>query len=141
MLLLRWLLVLVLTMDLVGSPWHAHHHEGGPDGHVTHTAQVDSDHEFMHGHDNDVTASHLDADHSAHFGHSLLALRTPLLQMASVQLQDTPQKLASPYWFSELLTTPTVEATVRWQPAKEREPIQLFRTLPPDGRAPPTLHA
>ena len=141
MLLLRWMLVLVLAMDLVGSPWHAHHHDGSPDGYVVHAAQVDGDHDALHERDDDETASHLEADHSAHFGHSLLALRTIPLQLASVQLQDTPQCLASPYRFAELLTPPTVEVTVRWRPGKEREPIPLFRTVPPDGRAPPTLHA
>lgn len=143
MLLLQWMLVLVLSMDLASSPWHAHHHQGGPDGNVAHAAQIDDDHDFMHGYDGDETAPHLEAGQFTDVSHSVLALRTSPSPspLDNVQLQDNPQHLECPYWFSELLTPPTVEVTVRWRPGKEREPIPLFRTVPPDGRAPPTLHA
>lgn len=138
--LLHWMMVLILVMDLASSPWHAHHHEGGPDSNVAHAAQIVDRHDFMHGH-GDETALHLDADHSAHVVHSVLALRTSPIQLAGAQLQDNPQDLECPFWLSGGSVPPTVEANVRWRPGKEREPIPLFRTLPPDGHAPPTLHA
>lgn len=153
MLLLHWMLVLVLAMDLVSSPWHAHHHDGGPDGTVAHAAQVDDGHDFVHGHghghgdydgdgDGDGgVALHLTADHFAHVSHSVLALRTSPIQLASPQLQENPQDLDRPYWLFVGLTPPLVEASDRWQPGRVREPIPLFRVLPPVGRAPPTLHA
>lgn len=44
MLLVRWLLVLVIAMDLISSPFHAHHHESGPEGYSSHAGQLDAGH-------------------------------------------------------------------------------------------------
>ena len=139
MLVARWVLVLLLAIDLIGSPFHAHHHEGGPDGYATHAVQWDSDHVIHHQLHEDFEAT-LHADEAAHFGHSLSALRSTSLKLAKVKSPIELPTLAPPFALTGLLTPLAAAVFVRWQPGRERVPISLFRTVPPDGRAPPFLH-
>ncbi|OYW21364.1 MAG: hypothetical protein B7Z52_00995 [Burkholderiales bacterium 12-64-5] len=76
MLLVRWLLVLVIAMDLISSPFHAHHHESGPEGYSSHAGQLDAGHSsFEQAPQADELSLHVDSDDADHGGgHSLSAL-------------------------------------------------------------------
>ncbi|MGJ7538498.1 MULTISPECIES: hypothetical protein [unclassified Variovorax] len=144
MLLMRWLLVLVIAVDLISSPFHAHHHESGPEGYSSHASQLDAGHSSFEqaAQDDDhllhVDSDNADADHRG--GHSMSALQGTPIQLASPDSAPKFLALVPLFVFVGLLTQPMAEALVRWRPGRERVPIPLFRTVPPDGRAPPSLH-
>lgn len=131
MLLVRWLLVLVIAVDLISSPFHAHHHDSGPEGYSSHTGPLDV------GHSPPVDAD--DADHRG--GHSISALQGTPIQLDSPDSAPKLLPLAPLFVVLGRIMQPVAEALVRWRPDRERVPIPLFRTVPPDGRAPPLLHA
>lgn len=136
----RWMLVLMLAIDLIGSPFHAHHHDGGVNGLSTQTAHFDGDHAIDRLDVNPERTLHVDGDESAHFNHSLIALRGASVKLASLKFPTELPALVPMFAFTGLSTQPTAEALVRWRPGRERAPVPLFRTIPPDGRAPPSLH-
>lgn len=143
-LLLRWILVLVIALDLVSSPWHAHHHEGAAEDYASHAeaAVVTDSADFATDADDashDVHG-HVASAHGGQRGHSLAALRVTPLQLAA------PAALLlwaiAPVFKSltDLLAPPAVDRILPWRPRHERVPVASFRALPPDGRAPPFLH-
>lgn len=131
---LSWLLVAVLAVDLVTSPLHAHRHNGewsagGALGVLPAHASG------MHGPVSAVGASHVDHDDAPRFSHSIVALRAPVEVKADVQpLDDTPaavpRYLPAPWSLSEA-------ETLAWLPDRHRAGASAFRSLPPNGRAPP----
>lgn len=142
MLLLRWLLVLVVAVDLISSPFHAHHHESGPEGYSNHAGQLDVGHSaFEQAAQDDGLSLHADSDNADHGGgHSMSALQGAPIQLASPASVPKLLALVPLFVLFGLITQPVAEALVRWRPGRERVPIPLFRTVPPDGRAPPSLH-
>lgn len=142
MLLVRWLLVLVIAVDLISSPFHAHHHEIGPEGYASHVGHLDVGHSsFEQAVQEDEISLHGDPDDTDHIGgHSMSALQSAPLQPASPE--STPKFLAIAPLFVliGLLVQPVAEALVPWRSSRERPSIPPFRTVPPDGRAPPSLH-
>ncbi len=133
------LLLFVFVFDLMSSPFHAHHHAGGPEGYASHLAD---DSHFASAavteQENDSLHSEA-ADHSG--GHGMSAVQsasTPLFKSESVAKAFA---LVPLFVFFGLLTHPTAERLVRWRPGRQSVLIPLFRTVPPDGRAPPSLHA
>jgi hypothetical protein len=142
MLLVRWLLVLIIAVDLISSPFHAHHHESGPEGYSSHAGQLDVGHSsFEQAAQNDELSLHVDAGDADHGGgHSMSALQGAPIQLASPDSAPKLLALVPLFVFFGLITQPVAEALVRWHPGRERVPIPLFRTVPPDGRAPPSLH-
>ncbi len=142
MLLVRWLLVLVIAVDLISSPFHAHHHESGPEGYSSHAGQLDVGHSsFEQVAQDDDHSLHVDSDNTDHGGgHSMSALQGTPIQLASPDSAPKLLALVPLFVFFGLVTQPVAEALVRWRPDRERVPIPLFRTVPPDGRAPPSLH-
>lgn len=142
MLLLRWLLVLVIAVDLISSPFHAHHHESGPEGYSSHAGQLDAAHSSVEqAAENDDLSLHVDSDNADHGdGHSMSALQGAPIQLASPDSAPKLLALVPLFVFFGLITQPMAEALARWRPDRERVPIPLFRTVPPDGRAPPSLH-
>lgn len=143
MLLMRWLLVLVIAVDLVSSPFHAHHHESGPEGYSSHAGQLDVGHSSFEqvAHQNDDLSLHVDSDNADHGGgHSMSALQGTPIQLASPDSAPKLLALVPLFVLFGLITQSVAEALTRWRPGRERVPIPLFRTVPPDGRAPPSLH-
>jgi hypothetical protein len=141
-LLLRWLLVLIIAADLISSPFHTHHHESGPEGYSSHAGQLDVGHASFEqsAQDNDLLL-HVDSDSAGHRGaHSMLAIQGKPLQLASPDTAPKFLALVPLFVFVGLFAQPVAEALVRWRPDRERVHIPLFRTVPPDGRAPPSLH-
>lgn len=129
-LLFNWLLVALLALDLAGSPLHAHAHDSGfSSGTAVWTS---SDH-----HDESAEA-HADHDRGAVFSHSITALRGHV-----VDLPDAPPDVAlssATPWPASELPSKAVDLRLPWPPDRHRAGASAFRSLPPDGRAPP-LHA
>lgn len=142
MLLVRWLLVLVIAVDLISSPFHAHHHESGPEGYSSHAGQLDVGHSsFEQSSQADELSLHVDSDDADHGGgHSMSALQSTPIQLVSSDSAPKLLALVPVFVLFGLITQPVAEALARWHPGRERVPIPLFRTVPPDGRAPPSLH-
>lgn len=142
MLLVRWSLVLVIAVDLISSPFHAHHHESGPEGYSSHAAQLDVGHSsFEQAAQDDDLSLHVDSDNADHGGgHSMSALQGTPIQLATPDSAPKLLALVPLFVLFGLVTQPVAEALARWRPDRERVPIPLFRTVPPDGRAPPSLH-
>lgn len=136
----RWMLVLLLVSDLIGSPFHAHHHDGGPDNYSTHTSHaIELAADTVSGLDD--LALHVDSDEAPqHGGHSLSGLRGASLQVAHSQAVSELYAVATSLVLAGLFALPVVEVLPGWQPGRERVPIPLFRTVPPNGRAPPSLY-
>lgn len=142
MLLVRWLLVLVIAVDLISSPFHAHHHESGPEGYSSHAGQLDVSHSsFEQVAQEDDHSRHVDSDDAdLGGGHSMSALQGTPIQLASPDSAPKLLALVPLFVLFRLITQPVAEALARWRPGRERVPIPLFRTVPPDGHAPPSLH-
>lgn len=130
--LLRCLLIALFALDLVGSPLHAHHHDSG-------TFQLDIE----------ASAEHVDdASHDAHvesgdapraFMHSVVALRASAVAIAAPIWADEADSTPAPV-AAFGLSQSTAAPELPWQRARERVRLGVFRSLPPDGRAPPVLH-
>lgn len=136
----RWMLVLMLAIDLIGSPFHAHQHDGGVDGLSIQTTHIASDHAFDLLDGDLEKVLHVEAADAAHFSHSLIALRGASVELASLKFPTELPALVPMFAFTDIVTQPTAAALVRWRSGREQVPIPLFRTIPPDGRAPPSLH-
>lgn len=126
-LLLNWLLVAVLALDLAGSPLHAHLHDGG----FTSGAMAWN----SSGHHDEAAEAHADHDNGAAFSHSITALRGH-----DVELPDAPPDVslnsATP-WPAFDRSSNAVSLQLPWPPDRHRAGASAFRSLPPDGRAPP----
>ena len=139
--LVHWVLVVVIALNMVSSPFHAHHHEGGPDGYGT-TAdhfELDEDGSGL-GPASTEPLTHRTVADNAHVGHSVSALRGAEVKVAKVETGMEAGLPVSILAFTMLLDPPVADGLTGWHPARERIPIPSFRTVPPDGRAPPTLH-
>lgn len=138
----RWLLVLLLLVfvfDLISSPFHAHHHAGGPEGYSSHLAD-DSHFAPAAVTEHQTHSRHSEgADHSG--GHGISAIQSALTQLFTSGSVTKAFALVPLFAIFGLLTQPIAERLVRWRPGRQSVRIPLFRTVPPDGRAPPSLHA
>lgn len=126
-LLVRWLLVLLLAFDLIGSPLHAHHHDLGADGLASHAMQ-------SAGGAGGVEPAHLEADDAHAFGHSLAALRPAKRQIGAWQAAVQVAAVA-PHIAGRVATPESVP--LGWRIPIERIPISTDLRLHPEGRAPP----
>ena len=132
-LLLNWLLIALLALDLAGSPLHAHRHDGEFSMAGAAWAAAEQ-------HDG-VAEAHAEHDDDAALSHSIMALRGQGLDL--LDLPDAPAVAtlccATPWPTSDAVAS---AAAVRlpWPPDRHRAGASAFRSLPPDGRAPP-LHA
>lgn len=125
--LARWVLVLVLAFDQVGSPLHRHHHDSGVDGQWS-SAQPE---ETLSG------DQHLeDADSIQPVSHAVLAVR-PRSETFASNMDDGGVAPVAPAWFEQPLEVS--KEVVRIDPWPERypPPFRSHRSLPPAGRAPP----
>lgn len=119
----RWLLVLLLVWDQVGSPLHHHRHDSGVDAQWIGA--------FGHG---DATLHLEERDDDASFAHAVLAVRTQSERQLGAATEagpdldmlvdaDAPERQVSAMRCS---VTPIAQA-----------PRCTYRSLPPAGRAPP----
>ena len=139
--LAHWMLIGVIALTMVSSPFHAHHHEGGPGGYGTNVDQlsIDEADADLERESNEPSILKAVVD-NAHVGHSVSALRGAAAKVAQVVSVMDARLLVSILAFVVLLDPPVADRLTGWHPGRERVPIPLFRTVPPDGRAPPTLH-
>ena len=137
--LVHWVLVVVIALNMVSSPFHAHHHEGGPDGYGTTADHFELDEAGLAPASTEPL-THKTAVDNAHVGHSVSALRGAEVKVAKMETGVGAGLSVSILAFTMLLDPPVAEGLTGWLPARERVPIPSFRTVPPDGRAPPTLH-
>ena len=137
---LKWMMVLLMIVDQVGSPLHRHHHDSGVDA-----AHVGASSGSHHDHVDAATTHVNERDHHEMFAHSTLAVR----QAVSSQLSVAPTA-ADDGQFTWILISSVLaflsRASVKdkrlLRPfARWRAPCKtIYRSLPPAGRAPP-LHA
>lgn len=126
----RWVLILLLAFDLIGSPFHAHAHDLGADGLGSHSIHAGESADA-------VEAVHFEEFEGPGFGHSLAALRPA-----------EPGRGAWAFAAAATICTPplvgvlaeTVLPCTGWRNALTRVPISPFPHLRPDSRAPPVLH-
>jgi len=139
-LVLSWLLVAVLAVDLIASPLHAHRHDG--EWSMAGALSASAAHPGgMHDPDRpDRVDAATPVDHDPpEFSHSISALRGAVQAMADVPSAD--ETTATPFWSATAQQSPASNcAATVWPPDQHRAGSSAFRSLPPDGRAPP-LHA
>jgi len=135
-LVLSWLLVAVLAVDLIASPLHDHRHDGewsiggALSASAVHRGEL---------HRQDKVHAATPADHDApEFSHAISALRGQV--QATADLPSSDEATTTPFW-SVTAQRPRADAAAAiWPPDRHRAGSSAFRSLPPDGRAPP-LHA
>lgn len=132
---LRWVLVLAVVMDLVGSPLHRHRHDFGMDAIELSAAEPHGDH---------ALSQQEEHDHDNGPGHSTLALRAggDVSKTASADdlLGDATLAFIASAWVVLALPALDDEGHTRPYHSWRAPPKPSYRSLPPAGRAPP-LHA
>ena len=128
--LARWLVLLLLMLDVFSAPWHPHHHDSGVDG--THFAVV-----HAHGLQSELLAeAHAEApDHRSTWTHATTVLRTetgPSLPMPADN-DDGPVSL----WPVARLTPAIDEPTPLPVSRHQKPPSTAYRSLRPSPQAPP----
>lgn len=139
--LVQCIFVLLLAFDLVGSPFHQHHHEGSTDSYLVHVDQHQgryADPDNFAGLDHGLSVNS-DADGEASGIHSLAAIRSASIKLDSSGPSVAPQFLGRLFLLRSLLAPPIGDPVLQWCFDRSRPPIPLFRTVPPNGRAPPAL--
>ncbi|MDO9167413.1 MAG: hypothetical protein Q7U13_15030 [Rhodoferax sp.] len=128
--LLRWLLVLILLADLIGSPLHRHHHDTGIDGssvHEQHFSLLPAAHHIEEG------------GHQPSVFHAVTTLRVEwrLSTVDSPPRQgDLKSAVLATAWAVPWLDVEANGSAIWAEPAAP--PHKLHRNLPPGSRAPPT---
>lgn len=129
--LLRCLLIALFALDLISSPLHAHHHDLG-----TFQLGIEASAEHV---DDACHDAQVESGHARAFMHSVAALRASAVAVAAPTWADEADTTLAPVASFGLL--PSIAAPeLTWQRARERVRLGVFRSLPPDGRAPPVLH-
>ena len=129
--LLRWLMVLLLVTDLVGSPLHRHQHNFGFGGVSLHGPLADSLH----------AERHLEDDkHELDFVHAVTTIRAQSRVLAANMSADADSHDVAllPAWPLPDPRTPALQGRYQAGPDAPLHPLHpLHRSLPPAGRAPP----
>jgi len=133
-LVLSWLLVAVLAVDLGTSPLHGHRHDG--EWSAGGALVVSSAHaHVLHAPGSADLGTHVEHEDAPGLSHSISALRGPVEMMADVFPLD--EGVVAAPWLGTEPRTPRGAAA--WPPDRPRAGASAFRSLPPNGRAPP-LH-
>ena len=133
--LLRWLLVLLLAWDQIGSPLHRHHHESAFGAHAL-TAHAGVAHV-----PNAVNAD--DADSDLDFAHAVMAVRPQFecrLVAAAFVAAESGHSPVAVQSLAARATASLADPRPLLRPDKVPPAYISHRSLPPAGRAPP-LHA
>lgn len=125
----RWVLVLLLAWDQIGSPLHQHHHDSGVDGQWSVAPKAASG----------IDEQHIeDRDDLPRLSHATLAVRVQVVQ-APVPPDSAGTTLIVQTWFAPGATS-AIQSDHELKWSDERPPPgQAHLCLPPTGRAPP-LH-
>lgn len=123
----RWMLVLVLTMDIVSAPFHDHRHASAQGPSEVSTSHASSDHDETHAHSGGQALA-------AHAAVVIRANPSRVGQVPASDILDTPIRIASAMRLSSLHAQP-VQRKLR--PARSEPDFRSHRSLPPAGRAPP----
>ncbi|MDP2371588.1 hypothetical protein [Rhodoferax sp.] len=127
--LVRWLLVLLLMAEQIGSPLHRHHHNFGVDGSALHGQHLGASH----------LAHHVEGgQHEPSLFHAVTTLRVESRLSATPDAPGDagPQPLVLPLAWAMPWPDPEASKRVSWaKPAAPPRP--LHRSLPPAGRGPP----
>lgn len=120
----EWLLILVLALDLAGSPLHPHRHDGqwSPAGAAEVSAHPASD-EFE---------THLEDHDSRDFSHSITAIR----HLTTEAVGGTSVEVGVAMWRG-LIADGLVASGILAGGAPPNPLTAIHRSLPPEGRAPP----
>lgn len=133
---------LIVALDLISSPWHAHRHEGAPESAVSHFDHVDhSVADIDHLVDDDSGLMHVDSDKSLKMGHSLNGLRSASVQLAATESITEWVLLPTTSVLLGSIASSEAKISSSWATERKRPRLPSFRALPPDGHAPPFLHA
>jgi hypothetical protein len=124
---LKWLVVALVALDLIGSPLHNHGHD--------HAVSVPGSTALFAAHA-DTGPGEVQVDHSdgPAFSHPVMALRGE-----ARKLSQAPPGSAAVLATCKLLWTQAQPCAlpVAWPPDACCAGAAAFRCLPPDGRAPP----
>jgi len=134
--LLGWLLVAVLAIDLVSSPLHAHRHDGEWSAGANLVASASHAGELL---DSVALPLHAEPHEALAISHSISALRSVAEIVAAAPASEEPG-IAVPGWVPAP-GSPERAAACVWPPDRQRAGSSAFKSLPPQGRAPPPLHA
>lgn len=127
--LVRWLLVLLLVVDQIGSPLHHHRHDAGFDG-----SSIGVAHQVASPADTSRIAG--DPCEPGMF-HAITAIRLDA-RLSVAAAQDGNHACLGPVRASAALADRLVAATETVRlPEPPAAPHPLHRSLPPDNRAPP----
>jgi hypothetical protein len=131
-LFMRWLVLVVVALDLISAPLHAHAHDMGPDQFLGHSHGDEGMHEDLL----DV-ALHAEAVDHALGHHASAALRS-----AEREPVSTPSLAAIVADVAALQAVePELAERGPWLASADHIPIPSRCTLRPEGRAPPGLHS
>ena len=127
--LVRWLLVLLLVVDQIGSPLHHHRHDAGFDG-----SSIGGAHQVAS--PADVSRVAADPCEPGVF-HAITAIRFEA-RLAVAAAPDGHHARLAPACAAPALADRLVAATETVRlPEPAAAPHPLYRSLPPDNRAPP----
>ncbi|PZQ67656.1 MAG: hypothetical protein DI563_21280 [Variovorax paradoxus] len=144
MLAARWLFVLVVALDLVSAPMHAHHHQGGPETYLSHSETLDAgDADADLAVSGDAHEDHAIHGGSAKAGHSVSAVRADS-GLLSVDAPSTDGWVLAHAWLSLVVATAAsaLEAEqAAWPPCPSDLTPSSPHLVRPTSRAPPQLHA
>lgn len=129
---LRWLVLLVVALDMLTSPLHAHAHDLGP------SMLLDLAH----------LESHCDGDAARGVSHAEAPLHGMAAHSVATLKAAEQERLAGPSLSAIvagvralLPAEPAVGSYIEWPAAADHLPIPALCPLRPEGRAPPSLHA
>ncbi len=125
----RWLLVLVVAVDLLSAPFHHHHHDG-----------VEGQVEFATAHasleDGDA---HMESDEHQLVSHATMAIRIDPSRLAQLPPIDNADAQIALVSAARRLAAVDELPPQHWHPDRSRPDFHSHRSLPPAGRAPPLL--
>jgi hypothetical protein len=125
----RWLLVLVLAVDLIGSPLHGHVHDSGIDSHAWSVHVDATGWEPAHAEEPDTLVQ---------LRHATLTVRAAA-EDTDLSPEVSPVTTLVTWWpsFSLPADVSPVEERGPWRAAQPPPDYPDHRSLPPAGRAPP----
>jgi len=124
--LVRWLVFLVVALDMVSAPLHAHAHDFGPD------MLLAQDHFGVAALD---AQPHAQAPRLAGPSHSVAALRVEVEQTFAAPSLDL---LVAAVATLQPQVRASIEAPPGWRQDVDHIPIPRLSALRPEGRAPPS---
>ena len=128
----RWLLVLVVALDLLSAPFHHHLHDGGQGQREFATAHASLE--------ASASDTHMESDDHLLVSHATMAIRINPSRLAQLPpIDNAAAQLALVSVLHRLAAVDDLPPP-QWRPDRSRPDFRSHRSLPPPGRAPP-IHA